>query len=284
MTKRLISYFKRAPVIALAMLLVLSIASFGVARATLSDDASTTSSIDNDGIIPGGGGGGNVNNEVVVTNTVDGRFAHRSGSGVALVTGDTAENQNAAAATSSCSDCRTVAVATQIVLVQRTDASTISPRNIAIALNVGCVRCETFAAAYQYVVTTDGLVRFTPAARQQMAAIEGQIRDLAGTDGLAFPDLEAQIDVLVEQLWALVDEELVRVGVPGEGNAYKDTDQALNDASPTASPTETASPSAEPSSSPSGDEAREEESPTTDSTDPSEPSPSETPQPTPTDS
>ena len=108
----------------------------------------------------GAGGGGNVNHEVVVINTVDGRAASRAGVGVARVVGEDVHNQNAAAATSSCNDCRTVAVAAQAVIIQRTDATTIAPKNVAVAINAECVRCETFAAAYQFVFTTDGIVRF----------------------------------------------------------------------------------------------------------------------------
>lgn len=232
-------------------------------------DPSATSTAPEDGVTPGGGGGGNINNEVVVLNMTDGRFANRAGFGVARVTGDTAENQNAAAATSSCSDCRTVAVAVQIVLVQRTNATNISPRNIAIALNQDCQRCETFAAAYQYVVTTDGLVRFTPEGNQRLAELQNEIRALAATDGVPFPELEARIDARVEQMWAIVDTELAQVG-----SAFKDTDEATDGASPsvTATPTDTASPT--DSSTAEGTEPEDTASPT-----PSEsasPSPSET--------
>lgn len=199
------------------------------------------------GITPPNGGGGNINNEVVVLNTVDGRSVHRAGFGVARVTGHEAQNQNAAAATSSCSDCRTVAVAAQAVLIQRTDASNISPKNYAIALNQNCVRCETFAAAYQYVFTTDGLVRFSSQAEQKLASLQGQIRAVAGDESLSFPEMEAKIDGLVEKMWALVTSELEAVGVRGSGRAVKDTDEATED---TGDPSPSPSPSESPSASP----------------------------------
>jgi len=232
------------------VLLTLLLGGVSIARATgdgttdttsdTTTESGTTTSESNGGITPEGGGGGNVNNEVVVLNTVDGRFANRAGFGTARVTGDTAENQNAAAATSSCSDCRTVAVAVQIVLIQRTDASNISPSNVAVAINNNCLRCDTFAAAYQYVITTDGLVRFTPEGEQQLSALQDEIRALAATDGVPFPELEAQIDARVEQMWAVVDSELAKVGKFGRGNTAKDTDAATEDStpSPTASPSE----------------------------------------------
>ena len=200
------------------------------------------------GITPPGGGGGNINNEVVVVNTVDGRSADRARVGVARVTGHVANNQNAAAATSSCSDCRTVAVAAQAVIIQRTDATTISPRNYAIAINQSCVRCETFAAAYQYVFTTDGLVRFSAGAEQKLAGFEGQIRQVAGDGSLSFPEMEAKIDGIVAKMWSLVASELEAVGVQGSGRALKDTDRATEQ---TGDPSPTPSPSASPSASPS---------------------------------
>jgi putative peptide zinc metalloprotease protein len=219
-----------------------------------------------------GGGGGNVNNEVVVINTNDGRFADRSGFGVARVTGEVVENQNAAAATSSCIDCRTVAVAVQIVLVQR-DASTVAPRNLAIALNIDCTQCETFAAAHQYVITTNGLVRFTPEGQQQLASLQGQIRALAATDGIPFPDLDAQIDALVEQMWAVVDNELLKAGKPGSGTAYQDTDTETGTSSPSPTASDSVSPSDAPSETPS--EVPTEPAATETTTPTSEPSPSE---------
>lgn len=268
----------RSHVVAVAVLLSLVAAGFGVAGATsygASTDTSATTdaltSSPDEGITAGGGGGGTVNNEVVVLNTTDGRFAQRSGFGIAKVTGDTAENQNAAAATSSCTDCRTVAVAVQIVLVQRTDAANISPRNFAIAINNNCLRCETFAAAYQYIVTTQGIVRFTPEGQRRLSELQNQIRAIAATDGMPFPELEAQIDALVEQMWAVVDEETRLVG--GSGRAYKDSDEATED---NPSPSPTMSPSDNPSSEPSTGTT-----PSPSSTPSQEPSTEPTPSPSP---
>lgn len=254
---------KRVAALTLAMVLLLGIGSADAefeatdptgdavaADASPSPDPSSTpeESPSPEGITPPGGGGGNVNNEVVVINTVDSRSAHRAGVGVARVTGREAHNQNAAAATSSCNDCRTVAVAAQAVLIQRTDASDISPRNFAIAINADCVRCETFAAAYQLVFTTDGLVRLTDGAQQQLAAYEGKIRAIAGDEDLSFPEMEAKIDGLVAQMWSLVKSELAAVGIQGSSKPLKDTDEATTGGeSPSPSPSVSESPSESPS-------------------------------------
>lgn len=277
-----------------ALVAVLALLLGGIASATTepggtdTDASSTTSPIATGaaetgvgGITTGGGGGGNVNNEVVVINTVDGRFANRAGFGTARVTGDEAENQNAAAATSSCTDCRTVAVAVQIVLIERNDASVISPRNFAIAINNQCLRCQTFAAAYQYVITTDGLVRFTPAGQQRLAELQRQIRALAATDGIEFPVLEAQIDDLVEQMWSVVDNELVMAGVPADATPYQDSDTATEDATASPSPVESGIVEASPSPEASHTGSASSETPQEPGDSPSPtPSPSTGPSPT----
>jgi putative peptide zinc metalloprotease protein len=243
-------------------------------------------SLSAEGVVPPNGGGGNVNNEVVVINTVDSRFAHRAGVGFARVTGREAHNQNAAAATSSCNDCRTVAVAAQAVVVQRTDASDISPRNFAVAINADCVRCETFAAAYQLVFTTDGLVRFAPGAEQRMAALEGEIRAVAGNEELSFSELEARIDALVEETWAVVKGELEAVGMQGTGRPSKDTDEKTTgdeSPSPSPSPSESTSPSPSPDASESPGTSEQEPSPTPEPTETATPAtePEEIPSPGP---
>ena len=253
---------KRIAPIVLAVLLVLGVGSANaefepapVSGSSITEPIPTASTtptpeqtIIDGGVTPVGGGGGNVNNEVVVINTVDGRSAHRARVGAARVTGSEAENQNAAAATSSCSDCRTVAVAAQAVLIQRTDATKIAPRNYAIALNQSCSGCETFAAAYQYVFTTDGLVRFSAGAEQKLAAFEGRIRDVAADESLSFPEMESKLDALVEQMWALVRSELEAAGTTGTGRHSKDSDEATDSTDPSPTPTPSESPSPTPSS------------------------------------
>ena len=239
---------------------------FGVGNASAEFDPSTTSGepvateesptpspspTEEAGVTPAGGGGGFVNNEVVVINTVDGRSAHRSGVGIARVTGTEAYNQNAASATSSCNDCRTVAVAAQAVIIQRTNASTIKPTNVALALNVGCSGCETYALAYQFVFTTDGLVRFNDGAGEKIAGFRSQIAEVAGNESLAPTEMEARIDAIVARMWSVVRGELAAVGLEGAGQAKKDRDEATEDPDPSPSPS--ASPSPSPSESPSPD-------------------------------
>jgi putative peptide zinc metalloprotease protein len=191
-----------------------------------------------DGKADSGGGGGNVNNEVVIVNQTDGRSAERAGFGFARVTGGDVTNTNSAAAVASCADCRTIAVAVQAVLVMG-DSDNIAPVNQAVAINTGCTRCDTYALAYQYVVSTDGIVRFTSAGQQRLAALRAQVSDLVSSE-LGFLEMEVEIDALVEQMWQVVDEETVAVG--GGGTPSKSRDVAEDGAASSPSPAVTASP------------------------------------------
>lgn len=196
------------------------------------------------------------NHSVVLVNEQDARALQRAGFSLQRELGDTVDNRNAAAAVSSgCEGCRTVAVALQVVLVE-SDPSTVVPENLALALNQQCTGCESMAAAYQYVLTTDGIVRFTPEGQQQMSAIEHEISDIAGSS-LPFPELEAALDVQVARYWDVVESELVRVGIGHTGTPKKKIDVATEpEACPgEACPPSTASPApTEPdaSASPSG--------------------------------
>lgn len=235
-----------------------------------------------------GAGTGGVNNEVVVLNQTDGLFRNRAGFGTARVVGDTVDNQNSAAAYSECTDCRTVAVAVQIVLVQ-SNANTITPNNIALALNYGCQSCETFAGAYQYVLSTDGLVRFSSEGESRMAAIQDQIRQTAALD-IPFPELDARLGELVDQLWAVVDEELISLGVKFEGtpSAQTDVDTSAGETpSPTPTSTEvtpTGSGEAGAGGTSDGPSPTPEESPTSQQSATPEDSPTPAESPTPTSS
>ena len=69
--------------------------------------------------------------------------------------GDTALNRNEAYALASCRDCRTVAVAFQVVLLVGS-VDVVVPQNLAAAVNYACVECVTYALATQLVVSLDG--------------------------------------------------------------------------------------------------------------------------------
>jgi putative peptide zinc metalloprotease protein len=93
----------------------------------------------------------NKHNIVRLKNTDNGRFLARSSVVLDRVGGKTVDPRNEAWAESSCTDCQTVAVALQVV-VYKPGAPTVTPQNLAVALNTNCTRCVTVALAFQYVI------------------------------------------------------------------------------------------------------------------------------------
>ena len=154
-----------------------------------------------------GSGGKNV---VIVKNETDGRLASRAGVLTGHASGPSVVPENIASATSSCTDCRTVAVALQAVVVI-SDPNVASPRNVAAAVNAGCLRCATFAYAWQYVVSTGGPVRITPEGQQEISDLRAEASSLAASD-LPFPTLVEELDDVAARFRAVIDTEVERVG------------------------------------------------------------------------
>ena len=69
-------------------------------------------------------------------------------------TGDEVLNVNEAHAYASCSNCVTVAVAFQVVLIMD-DAQVVVPQNLSVAANYECYRCITAAIASQLVLSVE---------------------------------------------------------------------------------------------------------------------------------
>jgi putative peptide zinc metalloprotease protein len=97
-----------------------------------------------------GGHGHEGDNAAVAINTKDGSTRFDFEYSFRYERGDVVDNENSALAYASCESCRTTAIAVQIVLVVGSP-STVTPRNVAVALNEECTSCLTFATAFQFV-------------------------------------------------------------------------------------------------------------------------------------
>lgn len=180
---------RRLTILLLALLTALTIAATRPAPAQASDSAAVT------------------------VNLKDGTDIFKFAFHIVRTTQDVVDETNAAFAYATCTDCTTVAVAFQIVLVF-SDPSTITPTNLAIAMNVDCVSCDTFASAYQWVSTTGGPVVFTPEGQKRLNELRKQIRDLLRSD-LPFDQLQAELDQIADEISDILKTELVSVG-PGQ--------------------------------------------------------------------
>ena len=182
----------------------------------------------------------------VAVNTKDGSSIFKLAFAIKRAAGDVVDNGNAAVAISSCNECRTVAIAIQIVLVTG-DPEVVTPQNIALAFNVECTSCETFASAFQFVLGTDGNVHFTPEGRHEIQDIRRELKDITRA-GLPLAELDARLDALMQRLAVVLRNELVASGKSGDSSSRDDDGGADERAPPTTTtttPTETEPPPSE---------------------------------------
>ena len=154
---------------------------------------------------------GTEDNAAVAVNTEDGASVFRLAFSVVMVANGVVDQTNAAYALARCSDCQTVALAFQVVLVIG-DAAVVTPENTAVAYNDQCSECLTYASATQIVLGFDGPVRFTAEGRQRLAALYSSLKDLEEQVGsLSASELNAAVAAAKAELVSILSTELVEV-------------------------------------------------------------------------
>ena len=93
-------------------------------------------------------------NQAAAFNTTDDSATYDVAFALVWATGDEVLNVNEAHAYASCSNCVTVAVAFQVVLIMD-DARVVVPQNLSVAANYQCYRCITAAIASQLVLSVE---------------------------------------------------------------------------------------------------------------------------------
>jgi len=179
----------------------------------------------------------------VAINTKDGSSLFRFAFQVKRVATDVVTTSNAAVAVASCTDCQTVAVSLQIVLIT-SDPSVVTPENVAVALNVDCTLCQTMASAHQYVISTGGPVRFTDEGNRILAGVRQAFADLSrSAEGMTLDQIAAAIGEITTQVeYALANELVPADDEDEEGDEEGDEEEGDEEAEDDA-----ASPAAEPS-------------------------------------
>ena len=174
-------------------------------------------------------------------NTGDGTVVYDIAVALVWVTdGDPALNRNEAYALASCTDCVTVAVAFQVVLIiGQSDA--IAPVNAAVAGNSGCLRCTTTALAMQLVLTLQEMP--SEELQQQIEAALGKVDDVINVDDPLGYLLGIQADVI----GLLTDAGLVD-NVASTGATATTVTQTTVSAVATSSPSSTTSTTEPPTS------------------------------------
>jgi len=207
-------------------------------------------------------------NQAAAYNTTDGSLTYDVAFALVWAEGDEVLNVNEAHAYASCSECVTVAVAFQVVLIMD-DAQVVVPQNLAVAANYECYRCITAAIANQLVLS----VQDQPGEEQLLALAEvwGRLTDF-GQDITAYSlaEIAAQLDGFTADIMAIlgvaqpepVGTSQTSTPSPGETSGPSSS----SGPSPTDSPgtTQTPEPAPSPSSSPSpGTATPTEPAPTT---------------------
>lgn len=152
-------------------------------------------------------------NTAVAVNDKDGSSVFDVAFQIRRVSSGVVNQTNAAVAYASCESCQTVAIAIQIVLVSG-DAETITPTNLAIAINDQCTTCETLALAYQFVFGTGDILGFTPEGQRQLNGIRKELRGL-GDEGLTDDEISARVLDLTDRIRDVLANEVIVRG-PGE--------------------------------------------------------------------
>lgn len=153
-------------------------------------------------------------NFAVIVNTHDGLDLFRVAFKIVRTTQDVVDQSNAAVAANSCTDCSSTAIALQIVLIF-SDPSEVTSTNLALAYNELCTSCVAVAEAYQWILTTGGVVRFTPEGNQRLAAIYRRLHQLRQAN-LTLEQLQAELDEIQVEIADILETELVPAGQPQE--------------------------------------------------------------------
>lgn len=145
----------------------------------------------------------------VAINTKDGSSVFKLAFQIRKVTGDVVDNQNAAVAYASCTECQTVAISIQVLLVSG-DPSEVAPENVSVALNEDCTLCSTLSDAYQFVVGGATELGFTKEGSAQVRALQKELRELRKS-GASLDEIQARVTDITDRLRTVLQTELVPV-------------------------------------------------------------------------
>ena len=176
-------------------------------------------------------------NAAISVNTKDGTTVFKVAFAIRHVMSDVVDETNGAVAYSSCTDCASVAIAFEIVLVEG-DPSTVTPTNVAIAFNENCDTCVAVAEAYQFVLGTGGLVHFDSEGNKILADIRKELHSLKKED-LTLDQLQAELDSISARIADVLANHLVAVPGKAVGRQETTTTTATTTPETTTEPTTT---------------------------------------------
>jgi putative peptide zinc metalloprotease protein len=147
-------------------------------------------------------------NSAVAINTKDDSSLFKFAFSIKKVLGEIVDNQNAAVAYASCERCQTTAIAIQIVLVSGSP-STVVPENYALSINENCTLCNTFSAAFQFVIGVDDpSVGLTVEGKRELRAILREFKALKD-EQYTLEEFHARVTALGDRLRTVLKTQLV---------------------------------------------------------------------------
>lgn len=177
-------------------------------------------------------------NAAVAVNTKDGTTVFKVAFAIRHVMSDVVTETNAAVAYNSCTDCASVAIAFEIVLVD--NATVYQPQNVAIAINQNCTSCVAVAEAYQFVLGNTGMpTHFDAEGNRILADIRRRLHQLRKED-LTVEQLQALLNDMAAQIQDVLANHLVTAGPPPQAqNSQPDTTATTTAPTTTTVPTTT---------------------------------------------
>ena len=149
-------------------------------------------------------------NVAIAVNTKDGTTVFKVAFAIRQVMNGVVDQTNAAVAYASCTECTSVAIAFEIVLVE-SNATVVTPTNLSIAFNENCSTCVAVAEAYQFVLGTGGAVHFDSDGNRILAEIRRELHSLRKED-LTIEQLQARLDAIAARIRDVLANHLVPVG------------------------------------------------------------------------
>jgi putative peptide zinc metalloprotease protein len=217
-------------------------------------------------------------NQAFAENTTDGGITYDVAVAMVWVTDDDPVlNVNEAYAFASCSDCVTVAVAFQVVLIVGS-ADVIIPQNLSAAVNYECFECITAAIASQLVVTVDAL----PGVAEQIALADLWEEIMAFAESiptLPLAEVISQLEDYKHQILEILEDVLPATSP--ESPTPSATAAPDAGSSPGAGSSATPEPSASSGSTPTNPDGSTDTTPTDSAAPTSQPTATPTPSPSP---
>jgi hypothetical protein len=145
------------------------------------------------------------NNIVAVFNHTDEKFKARSSVDVDVITGPDVVPANVAWSQSTCFQCKSMTVALQLALYEP-GATTVSPENAGVALNIECTECFTYARAHQIVLPVENAKTVSRNVDDELEDLERRIDHLlrdVKRGRIATDDAPALINALVDEFKVL---------------------------------------------------------------------------------